>query len=128
MSNVEGLWKDYNTYEQGTNVLIAKKMIDDKNKEYINARRATKELEVLQRTLLKNNPAVPMTGSGESKILKLRVTVWILKVDERKQLDAWRKYIEWEKANSLRIEDKLLLTKRVIFAYEQVSSSFLWPN
>ena len=65
--------------------------------------RATKELEVLQRTLLKNNPAVPMTGS----------------VDERKQLDAWRKYIEWEKANTLRIEDKLLLTKRVIFAYEQ---------
>ena len=65
MSNVEGLWKDYNTYEQGTNVLIAKKMIDDKNKEYINARRATKELEVLQRTLLKNNPAVPMTGSGK---------------------------------------------------------------
>jgi len=40
-------------------------------------------------------------------------------VDERKQLDAWRKYIEWEKANSLRIEDKLLLTKRVIFAFEQ---------
>ena len=103
MTNVESLWKDYNSYEQSTNVLIAKKMIDDKNKEFINARRATKELEVLQRTLLKNNPAVPMTGS----------------VDERKQLDAWRKYIEWEKANSLRIEDKLLLTKRVIFAYEQ---------
>ena len=39
MSNVEGLWKDYNTYEQGTNVLIAKKMIDDKNKEFINGRR-----------------------------------------------------------------------------------------
>ena len=43
----------------------------------------------------------------------------LFSVDERKQLDAWRKYIEWEKANSLRIEDKLLLTKRVIFAYEQ---------
>ena len=63
MTNVESLWKDYNSYEQSTNVLIAKKMIDDKNKEFINARRATKELEVLQRTLLKNNPAVPMTGS-----------------------------------------------------------------
>ena len=103
MSNIESLWKDYNTYEQSISLLVAKKMIDDKNKEFINARRATKELEIFQRTLLKNNPAVPPLGSA----------------DERKQLEAWRKYIEWEKTNSLRIEDKLLLTKRVIFAYEQ---------
>jgi cleavage stimulation factor subunit 3 len=103
MSNIESLWKDYNTYEQSISLLVAKKMIDDKNKEFINARRATKELEIFQRTLLKNNPAVPPVGSAE----------------ERKQLEAWRKYIDWEKTNSLRIEDKLLLTKRVIFAYEQ---------
>lgn len=103
MSNTEALWKDYNTYEQNINALIAKKMIDDKNKEYINARRATKELETLQRSLLKNQPATPPTGSSE----------------ERKQIEAWRRYIEWEKANNLRIEDKNLLTKRVMFAYEQ---------
>lgn len=103
MSNIENLWKDYNSYEQNINALIAKKMIDDKNKEYINARRATKELESLQRSLLKNAPATPPTGSSE----------------ERKQIDAWRKYIDWEKANHLRIEDRSLLTKRVMFAYEQ---------
>ena len=77
MSNIESLWKDYNTYEQSISVLVAKKMIDDKNKEFINARRATKELEIFQRTLLKNNPAVPPLGT----------------TDERKQLEAWRKYI-----------------------------------
>ena len=103
MSNIESLWKDYNTYEQNINALVAKKMIDDRNKEYINARRATKELESFQRVLLKNSPAIPPVGSA----------------DERKQLDSWRKYIEWEKSNSLRIEDKLTLTKRVIFAYKQ---------
>ena len=48
MSNVETLWKDYNAYEQSINALVAKKMIDDKNKEFINARRATKELEGFQ--------------------------------------------------------------------------------
>jgi cleavage stimulation factor subunit 3 len=53
MSNIENLWKDYNAYEQSINALIAKKMIDDRNKEFINARRATKELESLQRQLLK---------------------------------------------------------------------------
>ena len=78
-------------------------MIDDKNKEFINARRATKELETLQRSLVKNSPATPPTGSSE----------------ERKQIEAWRKYIDWEKANNLRIEDRSLLTKRVMFAYEQ---------
>ena len=103
MSNMENLWKDYNAYEQSINALIAKKMIDDKNKEYINARRATKELETLQRSLLKNAPATPPTGASE----------------ERKQIDAWRRYIDWEKANNLRIEDKNILTKRVMFAYEQ---------
>ena len=56
-----------------------------------------------KRTLLKNNPAVPPSGSA----------------DERKQLEAWRKYIDWEKANSLRIEDKMVLSRRVMFAYQQ---------
>ena len=42
-------------------------MIDDKNKEFINARRATKELETLQRSLLKSAPATPPTGSSEER-------------------------------------------------------------
>lgn len=103
MSNIENLWKDYNTYEQSINPLIAKKMIDDKNKEYLNSRRATKELEVLQRNLMKSAPAQPATGG----------------LDERKVVESWRKLIEWEKGNNLRIEDKHLQTRRVMFAYEQ---------
>lgn len=34
-------------------------------------------------------------------------------------MELWKKYLSWEKSNPLRTEDQSLLTKRVIFAYEQ---------
>ena len=47
---------------------------------------------------------VPPTGSSE----------------ESKQIDLWQRYIAWERSNPLRVEDPALVTKRVMFAYEQV--------
>jgi cleavage stimulation factor subunit 3 len=35
------------------------------------------------------------------------------------QTELWKKYITWEKNNPLMTEDQALLTKRVMFAYEQ---------
>lgn len=40
-------------------------MIDDKTREYSNARRATKELEAMTRSLQRHNPATPPNGSAE---------------------------------------------------------------
>lgn len=44
---------------QSINSLIAKKMIDDRSREYMAARRISKEYEVLTRGLDKNAPSVP---------------------------------------------------------------------
>ena len=35
------------------------------------------------------------------------------------QLELWQKYISWERSNPLRVEDQVLITRRVMFAYEQ---------
>lgn len=59
MTNIEQLWKDYVTYEQNINPLIAEKMISDRSRDYMNARRVSKEYEVHSRGINKNMPSVP---------------------------------------------------------------------
>jgi len=103
MMNIELLWKDYTTYENSINNLIAKKMIDDRSREYMSARRVAKEYEVVTRGLDKNAPSVPPFNT----------------FNELKQVELWKKYIAWEKKNPLRTEDQSIITKRVMFAYEQ---------
>ena len=63
-----------------------------------------KEYEVFTRGINKSVPSVPPTGSS----------------DELKQIEMWQRYISWERSNPLRVEDPALVTKRVMFAYEQV--------
>jgi cleavage stimulation factor subunit 3 len=103
MLNMEMLWKDYCTFEYGINPIIAKKMQEDRGRDYMNARRVSKEYEVVTKGLNKNAPSVPPQNSP----------------DEIKQVQLWKNYIQWEKSNPLRTEDTTLITKRVIFAYEQ---------
>ncbi|KAG8235250.1 hypothetical protein J437_LFUL014737 [Ladona fulva] len=103
MVNIEQLWKDYMAFEQGINTIIAEKMAIERSRDYMNARRVAKEFEAVTRGLNRNNPSVPPTGHAE----------------ELKQVDLWKKYIAWEKSNPLRTEDPTLITRRVMFAYEQ---------
>ncbi|XP_052243901.1 cleavage stimulation factor subunit 3-like isoform X2 [Dreissena polymorpha] len=103
MINIEQLWKDYGHYENSINPLIAKKMVEDRARDYMNARRVSKEYEVVTRGLNRNLPSVPPTNTPE----------------EATQVELWKKYITWEKENPLRTEDQALITKRVMFAYEQ---------
>uniref|UniRef100_A0A6I8SZV7 Cleavage stimulation factor subunit 3 n=1 Tax=Xenopus tropicalis TaxID=8364 RepID=A0A6I8SZV7_XENTR len=86
MINIEQLWRDYNKYEEGINIHLAKKMIEDRSRDYMNARRVAKEYETVMKGLDRGNV---------------------------------QKYIQWEKSNPLRTEDQTLITKRVMFAYEQ---------
>lgn len=103
MTNIEQLWKDYVSYEQSINPIIADKMIQDRSRDYMNARRVAKEYEAVTRGLNRNAPSTPPQGL----------------LEEVKQVDLWKKYIAWEKGNPLRTEDHAILTKRVMFAYEQ---------
>ncbi|CAI9734176.1 cleavage stimulation factor subunit 3-like [Octopus vulgaris] len=103
MINIELLWKDYNQYETNINPLIAKKMSEDRGRDYMNARRVAKEYEAVTRGLNRNSPSVPPQNTPE----------------EAKQVELWKRYIAWEKSNPLRTEDHALITRRVMFAYEQ---------
>ncbi|XP_021945266.1 protein suppressor of forked [Folsomia candida] len=103
MISVETLWKDYITFEQGINPIIAEKMSMERSRDYMNARRVAKEHEAITRGLNRSFPSVPPTGSPE----------------EVRQVALWKKYIAWEKNNPLRTEDLTLLARRVMFAYDQ---------
>ncbi|XP_045469062.1 protein suppressor of forked isoform X1 [Harmonia axyridis] len=103
MTGMETFWKDYIAFEQAINPIIAEKMSIERSRDYMNARRVAKELEVQIRGINRNAPSVPPSGTPE----------------EKKQVELWQKYIAWEKNNPLRTEDTALLTKRVVFALEQ---------
>ena len=103
MLNIEQLWKDYIAYESSINPMIAEKMQQERSRDYMNARRVAKELEACTRGLNKALPSTPPSNHPE----------------QVKQVELWKKYLTWEKTNPLRTEDQSLLTKRVMFAYEQ---------
>jgi len=102
MLNIEQLWKDYCIFENLINPLIAKRMIDDRSKEFITVRKIAKEYENVTRNLERNMPSLSPQGTQ----------------DETKQKQLWKKYIQWEKSNPLKLEESLL-AKRILFALEQ---------
>ncbi|RWS21643.1 cleavage stimulation factor subunit 3-like protein, partial [Leptotrombidium deliense] len=103
MINIENFWKDYISYEQGINQIIAEKMIADRSRDYMNARRVAKEYEAVTKGLNRNAPSLPPSSRPE----------------DLKQVSLWKKYIAWEKSNPLRTEDEAIIVKRVTFGYEQ---------
>lgn len=83
-------------------------MVQNHSREHMNARRVAKEWEVTIRGLNRSWPAAPPSFTNE----------------EHKQLEIWRRYIQWEKSNPLRIENNHIITKRVSYAYKQCLLSF----
>ena len=84
---------------------MAKKIIEERSRDFLNVKRVTKEFETLTRSIDRNVPCLPPTA--------------LQSADEIKQLAIWRKLIAWERSNPLKTEDVLLVTRRVILAYEQ---------
>ena len=77
--------------------------IQERSREYMNARRVAKELEACTRGLNKAMPSTPPSNHPE----------------QNRQVEFWKKYLAWEKSNPLRTEDQSLLTRRTMFAFEQ---------
>ncbi|EEB16461.1 predicted protein [Pediculus humanus corporis] len=103
MLQIEQIWKDYMLFEQNINPIIAERMAMERSRDYMNSRRVSKEFELTTRGINRNAPSVPPTGHPE----------------EVKQVELWKKYITWERSNPLRSEDTTLVTRRVMFAFEQ---------
>lgn len=62
---IETLWKDYISFEHSINPIISEKMSLERSKDYMNARRVGKELEICTKGLNRNLPAVPPTNTRE---------------------------------------------------------------
>lgn len=83
MTGMETFWKDYIAFEQviwkshkepnssvqfqAINPIIAEKMSIERSRDYMNARRVAKELEVQIRGINRNAPSVPPNGSPEER-------------------------------------------------------------
>lgn len=103
MFHIETLWTQYIAFERDNHRNIADSMVQNHSPDHMNARRVAKEWEVIIRGLNRSWPAVPPTFSNE----------------EARQLEIWRRYIQWERSNPLRIEDNNLMIKRTTYAYKQ---------
>lgn len=51
MINIEQFWRDYNKYEEGINIYLVKKMIEDWSRDYMNVRCVVKEYEIVMKGL-----------------------------------------------------------------------------
>lgn len=103
MLHVESLWKDYMTFENGINPIIAEKMNMEHSRDHNQAKRVAREMESEVRGLNRNLPSVPPSGTGE----------------EQRQVGAWQRFLAWERTNPLHTEDMTLWVRRVTYAYEQ---------
>lgn len=109
---------------------LAKKMIEDRSRDYMNARRVAKVIHCTQCQKMHTNLfPLPCVVYVNVCFLVLYVTQEYETVmkgldrnapsvppqnspQEAQQVEMWKKYIQWEKSNPLRTEDQTLITKR----------------
>ncbi|KAI9031293.1 hypothetical protein DFJ74DRAFT_655243 [Hyaloraphidium curvatum] len=106
IANIEQLWRDYDSYENGLSRMTAKKFISDRSPGYMLARSAQRELRIRLESLdiaQKNWLAKPPTWSEK----------------ECQILMTWKRYIEWERSNPMKLDDKSGLANRVVYAYKR---------
>ena len=57
----------YQYYPQNVNEIIAKKLLEERSRDYQNARRVAKDYEATTRGLMRGAPAVPPQNNAEEK-------------------------------------------------------------
>ncbi|KAF9997162.1 mRNA 3'-end-processing protein rna14 [Entomortierella chlamydospora] len=107
LNNIENIWRDYDSFENGLNKLTAKKFLQERSAGYMTARMMWKELRKLT--------------DGINKNLLPRPVKWTER--ELHQLEQWKRYIRWEKSNPLNFEDPAALVARVSWTYKQALMS-----
>ncbi|PVU93718.1 hypothetical protein BB561_001616 [Smittium simulii] len=107
INQIELIWKDYDSFENTSNKQMAKKQLSDWSATYMTARsvyRASiKYIEAINNYMPKDGLCSHPTWNH----------------CEMNYLLAWKKYIEWQKANPQKIESTPELEKNIIFLYEK---------
>jgi cleavage stimulation factor subunit 3 len=102
LANIEALWREYDTFENTLNRLTAKKFLAELSPVYTTARAATRELKTMLVRCHNKDEDLPVPPTWTD-------------VDQER-VHAWRRYIEWEKTDPLKLEDGGYA--RVAFAYK----------
>ena len=84
MMNIEGLWKEYSSFEQSINPMIAEKLTQERSRDYMNARRVAKEYEAVTRGLNKSQPSIPPTGEIEADLFRGTTIIHKSSKDQRR--------------------------------------------
>ncbi|GAA5826113.1 hypothetical protein JCM11251_007169 [Rhodosporidiobolus azoricus] len=103
INNVEGIWQDYNAFENNLSKMTAKKFIAELSPSYMTARKTLRELRAQHDNL--PTPLLP------------RRPDWYAGEGDRDGLERWKRYLAYEENNPLEIEDPNILVQRVAFAY-----------
>ncbi|GAA6030053.1 hypothetical protein JCM8097_009232 [Rhodosporidiobolus ruineniae] len=104
INNVEGIWQEYNAFENNLSKMTAKKFIAELSPAYMSARKTLRELRAQHDTL----PAPPLPKRPD----------WS-SAEDRDGLERWKRYLAFEESNPLEIEDPQMLRQRVGFAYRK---------
>ncbi|KAJ3107998.1 mRNA 3'-end-processing protein rna14 [Phlyctochytrium planicorne] len=105
LSNVEAIWKEYDSFENGLNKITAKKLLMEKSASYMTARSAYRDLKTRMTVIdamQKQWNAMPPTWTSK----------------EQEVLQAWKNCIIWEKSNPLHLEDNTLLISRIMYTFK----------
>jgi hypothetical protein len=84
----------------------AKALIEEASKDFQIVKKISREYESYTRHLPRHMPALP-----PDQITNIE--------EELKLVNNWKRYINWEKKNPLKLKSDDLVKKRVMFAYEQ---------
>lgn len=111
LENVQKLWEDYESFENGLNRTLAKKFMADLSPSFIQARQVLRELR---------NHLHPLWPQGSMSDILLP-TVPTFDASERALVGKWKAYLKWEEANPLLLEDKdkPTLIARIQMAYRK---------
>ncbi|KAK2609135.1 mRNA 3'-end-processing protein rna14 [Conoideocrella luteorostrata] len=120
MSTVNNLWKEYDQFEMGLNKVTGRKFIQERSPGYMSAKSANIALDNITRNLKRTNlprltPAPGFDGHEEF----------------HSQVQAWKKWIDWEKEDQLVLKDDepKVYKQRILYCYKQALMALrFWPE
>ncbi|KAL9106940.1 MAG: hypothetical protein Q9227_008063, partial [Pyrenula ochraceoflavens] len=119
-SALESIWKDYNSFEMSLNKVNARKLLQERTANYMDARSAYVQMQnitrVLDRTTLPRLPPAPGFQGSEEYM---------------KQVELWNAWIRFEKEDGLvlREHDPTVYRDRILFTYKQALMALrFWPE
>ncbi|KAG6013803.1 mRNA 3'-end-processing protein rna14 [Claviceps pusilla] len=120
MSTVNTLWKEYDQFEMGLNKVTGRKFIQERSPGFMSAKGANIALDNIARHLKRTNlPRLPPVAGFDGC------------EEYQAQVEAWKKWIAWEKEDPLVLKDDepKAYKQRILYCYKQALMALrFWPE